>query len=91
MEAPSPLDCPACHRTTVVPLVFGMPPYELALAEERGELILAGCCVSVYLVPNPMQCRRCEWKGAWHEGRLVDQVTAIRLVHGDVPMHHIDW
>jgi hypothetical protein len=39
--------CPQCGKSDrVVRVVYGMPAYEAFEAEQRGELVLGGCCVS---------------------------------------------
>jgi hypothetical protein len=35
--------CPRCGSREVVPIVYGLPPYQLSEAEERGEIVLGGC------------------------------------------------
>jgi hypothetical protein len=51
--------CPACHRATVVEIIYGMPLVELAEAERRGEVILGGCCLDP---GDPTsQCTNCGW------------------------------
>ena len=37
--------CPKCNNK-LTEIVYGMPSSELFEAEERGEVILGGCCVS---------------------------------------------
>ena len=37
--------CPKCNNN-LIEIVYGMPSSELFEAEERGEIILGGCCVS---------------------------------------------
>lgn len=39
--------CPACGEQTLVPIVYGMPGYELFEAAERGEVRLGGCIVGI--------------------------------------------
>lgn len=38
--------CPNCGSRNVVKIVYGYPPYEMFLKEERGEIKLGGCCIS---------------------------------------------
>ena len=37
--------CPKCNNN-LIEIVYGMPSSELFEAEERGEVMLGGCCVS---------------------------------------------
>lgn len=38
--------CPHCGaRMQRVPIVYGLPGWELARAEQRGELVLGGCVI----------------------------------------------
>jgi hypothetical protein len=51
---------PVCRRCGVsyVPIVYGFPPPELVEREERGEIVLGGCCMDE---SNPTHaCPRCE-------------------------------
>ena len=49
--------CPACHQKTGVEIVYGMPGGDLAEMEERGEIVLGGCCIDL---ANPdRQCTAC--------------------------------
>ncbi|MBS4025234.1 MAG: hypothetical protein KGZ96_06110 [Clostridia bacterium] len=38
--------CPACGSTSTVKIIYGLPTYEAFEAQERGELVLGGCCIS---------------------------------------------
>lgn len=40
------LTCPACQERSVRPIVYGLPGFELAAAEERGAVVLGGCIVN---------------------------------------------
>jgi hypothetical protein len=40
--------CPAC-KTPLIRIVFGFPGYELFEAQERGEIMLGGCCIPPYM------------------------------------------
>jgi hypothetical protein len=42
---PEPVACPACHRQTGVPIVYGMPTHELAEEAEQGHVALGGCVI----------------------------------------------
>ncbi len=37
--------CPKCGSNNTVPIMYGMPPYELLEKEEIHEVILGGCIV----------------------------------------------
>ena len=39
------IKCPKCGSNNTVPIVYGMPPYELFEKEEIHEVILGGCIV----------------------------------------------
>jgi len=42
---PDPVACPACHRTTGLAIVYGMPDGELMEAAENGQVALGGCVI----------------------------------------------
>ena len=50
--------CPKCGSSDYIPIVHGYPTHEAFEKAERGELILAGCCV---FEPNPpnKSCKKC--------------------------------
>lgn len=70
--------CPSCRDRTLVPIVFGMPSYELFEAAERGEVVLGGCVLEEV---NPTRrCTRCGWEGvidAPDELQEIDRRPAI--------------
>lgn len=39
--------CPACGSINTVKILYGMPTYEAFEAQERGELVLGGCCIGM--------------------------------------------
>jgi hypothetical protein len=45
MRTDVPSRCPHCGSDRVVPYAYGLPIPDLVEAEERGEVILAGCVV----------------------------------------------
>ena len=53
------LTCARCGSTDVIPIVYGMPDFDLVEASERGEVILGGCIVTIGADP-PARCRRCD-------------------------------
>jgi len=53
------LTCTRCGSTDVIPIVYGMPDFDLAEAEQRGEVILGGCIVILGEDPQG-RCRRCD-------------------------------
>ena len=55
-----PKRCPTCGSDRIVRIVYGMPPQELAAAEDRGELILGGCMTSSG-APR-WGCSACRWQ-----------------------------
>lgn len=70
--------CPSCRDRTLVPIVFGMPSYELFEAAERGEVILGGCVLGE--VDPTHGCTRCRWEGvidAPDELQEIDRRPAI--------------
>lgn len=46
MRIETPPRCPHCGSDRVIPFVYGLPIPDLVAAEERGELLLAGCVVT---------------------------------------------
>jgi len=38
--------CPKCGGENTVPICYGLPMYETYEKEQKGELVLGGCCVS---------------------------------------------
>ncbi|HOC77508.1 MAG TPA: hypothetical protein PKO31_02315 [Methanofastidiosum sp.] len=38
--------CPKCGGENTVPICYGLPLYETYQKEQKGELVLGGCCVS---------------------------------------------
>ncbi len=41
-----PPRCPVCGSDQVVPIVYGLPSWELGQAAERGEIVLGGCIIT---------------------------------------------
>jgi hypothetical protein len=40
-------ECPVCHQSDeVIPIVYGLPGYELAQKSEQGRIRLGGCMVT---------------------------------------------
>jgi len=37
--------CPSCKSEHVIPIVYGLPGWELAEEAEKGHVELGGCCV----------------------------------------------
>jgi hypothetical protein len=57
--------CPHCGSAKAVPILWGMPTSVAGEAEERGEIVLGGCCVTG---DDPKwYCRDCGW--AWNARR----------------------
>ncbi len=57
-----PDKCPKCGGK-VVKIIYGEPSIEAFEAEERGEIILGGCCIQIdgegnSLMPD-WQCKKC--------------------------------
>ena len=57
-----PEKCPKCGGK-VLDILYGMPMGEAFEAEERGEIILGGCCIQIdgegnSLMPD-WQCKKC--------------------------------
>ena len=49
--------CPKCNNN-LIEIIYGMPSSELFEAEERGEVMLGGCCISD---DNPKyHCKNCD-------------------------------
>ena len=57
MRRPRP-ECPQCHATRTIPIIYGYPAPELERDAARGKVRLGGCCVS----PSHPQwyCPACE-------------------------------
>ncbi|MDP3209689.1 MAG: hypothetical protein Q8M65_11110 [Rhodoglobus sp.] len=53
---PETRPCPRCASPSI-PIVFGLPSFELFEAAERGEVALGGCVVSD--VESEWQCSAC--------------------------------
>lgn len=52
--------CPKCNSQKIVPIIYGMPCFELAEKENNGEVKLGGC---VGLEGNPKwHCKNCEYE-----------------------------
>jgi hypothetical protein len=45
MRIETPAPCPHCGSDRVIPIMYGLPIPDLVAAEERGEVILAGCVI----------------------------------------------
>ena len=56
------MKCPRCDSREVVPVIFGIPSFDLFERQERGEVILGGC------EPRDEEwaCRSCRL--GWPEG-----------------------
>ena len=51
--------CEACGKTTVVPILYGLPTEEAFESARRGEIALGGCIVDI---GNPtLTCTSCGW------------------------------
>lgn len=68
--------CPECRTLTVVPVVIGYPSLEDFEAEQRGEIILAGCIVNGDEPARPVACVTCGWNG---ENTRTKYVRALPL------------
>ena len=51
------ITCPRCGAVSV-PIVYGLPSYELFDAADRGEVALGGCCVIIGGDPQPTRACR---------------------------------
>ena len=56
--AKSDIKCPYCGSSNYIPIVYGYPTHEAFEKADRGELILAGCCI---FEKNPPRhsCKNC--------------------------------
>ena len=54
--------CPKCNSEKVIPIVYGLPSYDLGEKELRGEVMLGGCLVS--LESPKWYCKNCgnKWR-----------------------------
>ena len=52
--------CPKCNSVDTIPIVYGMPGYELAIEAEEGVIKLGGCCIDK---ESPAwYCKKCKNK-----------------------------
>ena len=80
MTDAAPSTCPTCGSDRVVPVVYGMPGFELGEAADRGELVLGGCLISE---DNPdLACLSCDarWKSEGVSGEQTDLSPVVRTV-----------
>ena len=53
-------ECPSCHKTDVVQIIYGYPDEETLIDAEAGRIVLGGCYVSP---TNPTHhCRVCGYR-----------------------------
>ncbi len=52
-------ECPRCRSRDVLPIVYGLPGFELALEEQQGKVVLGGCCVAADGTDPRWACRAC--------------------------------
>jgi len=50
--------CPKCGSTNIVPIVYGMPSYELLEKEGMSEVLLGGCIVNDF--SPSWHCKDCQ-------------------------------
>ena len=50
--------CPKCGCPNYIPIVYGYPTHEAFEKADKGELILAGCCIFEDNPPNK-KCKNC--------------------------------
>ena len=53
--------CPKCKSSKVIPIIYGMPSYELTEDERKGKAIIGGCVIDEE--PKDCHCKECglEW------------------------------
>ena len=51
------MKCPKCGSKSIVPILYGMPSYEVLQDVEEGKLKLGGCCISG--ADPAYYCQRC--------------------------------
>ena len=51
-------NCPHCGSENYIPILYGYPTHEAFEKADRGELILAGCCIYESNPPNK-KCKNC--------------------------------
>ena len=56
--AKSEIKCPYCGSPNYIPIVYGFPTSEAFEKADRGELILAGCCIFEENPPTH-SCKNC--------------------------------
>lgn len=50
--------CPKCQSKNIAAIVFGFPSPEMIEGEDKGDIVLGGCCVEV---DDPeWRCKDCE-------------------------------
>jgi hypothetical protein len=52
--------CPKCGLYRGVRIIYGFPPKEMILLEERGEIVFGGCCH--YKDAPEWYCKSCDHK-----------------------------
>ena len=59
-----PRICPNCKSSNAVPIVYGLPGWELAKEQEQGKVVLGGCVVMGDGSDPQWACKSCgtQWK-----------------------------
>ena len=72
--------CPKCKSLKIIPIIYGMPDFELAKDEEKGRAVLGGCVVEKN--DPTYHCKECK-----HEWKDEDPGEKICKSCGDVMMY----
>ena len=72
--------CPECVDGHILPVMYGMP---LSDDLEREDVIIAGCVLPSFHVPNPVACNNpeCEWSGGVFDQQLVHDTVFMTAQH----------
>ncbi|ADI02375.1 hypothetical protein [Syntrophothermus lipocalidus] len=78
--------CPECGSNNVVPIVYGLPTWELRQKAEEGKIRLGGCCI--YENSPRFACNdcNCAWGGEKSSGKKYEEIRRIKASIG----HHCD-
>jgi len=65
-----PESCPFCGAATALSILYGMPSAEARDDEEKGKIVLGGCCVED---DSPdWACTQCKKRWVVREGKVIE-------------------
>ena len=70
--------CPECETFTVIPIIIGLPSYEMMEAQKCGDVILWGCTMDGSEPLRPVGCTDCGWYGEHTRGRHIREIDPVR-------------